>query len=215
MTATKTKPLQRRAKVRRQEILNAAAQLFAVRGYKATTIEEICELSKSTQGALYYHFPSSPKFKLAKEVMMLQRDAVTLPDGPDGLHRLLAMNAYLARELQTNKILQAGVRLAIEQEEIGFTDVAPYMEWVGVFETQLKAAEAKGELRDGVDPHRAAMTIVGSFSGVQHLSKLCENRADLPERIQDLWNLMLRGIARPHVVLEMDPLTPTGDAAAG
>jgi AcrR family transcriptional regulator len=201
MTAARTRPMQQRAVETRQLILEAAAEVFDEGGYRAARISDIMQRAGTTQGALYFHFSS--KLDLARTVMMAQRDSVVLPPGPDGLQRLIDTNLLLARELQTNKLLRAGVRLAVEQEEIGFNDDAPYLEWAGVFREQLSAAASRGELRNGVDIDRLAMLLVGCYTGVQHFSKLRSQRSDLPERIADLWEYMLLGIAPPQVVADM------------
>jgi AcrR family transcriptional regulator len=201
MTAARTRPMQQRAVETRQLILEAAAEVFDEGGYRAARISDIMQRAGTTQGALYFHFSS--KLDLARTVMMAQRDSVVLPPGPDGLQRLIDTNLLLARELQTNKLLRAGVRLAVEQEEIGFNDDAPYLEWAGVFREQLSAAASRGELRSGVDIDRLAMLLVGCYTGVQHYSRIRSQRSDLPERIADLWEHMLLGIAPPQVVADM------------
>ncbi|GBQ24526.1 TetR family transcriptional regulator [Gluconacetobacter sacchari DSM 12717] len=43
---------------RRQEILEVAAQLFAERGYKATSIRQIADAAGMMAGSLYYHIQS-------------------------------------------------------------------------------------------------------------------------------------------------------------
>ena len=49
---------QRRAKRRRNEILTAAAQIFAEKGYAATTIREIADAADVSEGTLYNYFKS-------------------------------------------------------------------------------------------------------------------------------------------------------------
>jgi len=193
--------MQQRAVETRQLILEAAAEVFDEMGYRAARIAQIMQRAGITQGALYFHFSS--KLDLARTVMLAQRDAVVLPPGPDGLQRLIDTTFLLARELQTNKLLRAGVRLAVEQEEIGFHDDAPYLDWAEVFRVQLSAAAARGELRSNVEVDRLAVLLVGCYTGVQHFSKISSRRADLPDRIADLWQCMLLGIAPPQVVAGM------------
>ncbi|HWM37112.1 MAG TPA: ScbR family autoregulator-binding transcription factor [Streptomyces sp.] len=193
--------MQQRAVETRQLILEAAAEVFDEMGYRAARIAQIMQRAGITQGALYFHFSS--KLDLARTVMLAQRDAVVLPPGPDGLQRLIDTTLLLARELQTNKLLRAGVRLAVEQEEIGFHDDAPYLDWAEVFRGQLSAAAARGELRNNVEVDRLAVLLVGCYTGVQHFSKVSSRRADLPDRIADLWQYILLGIAPPQVVAGM------------
>ncbi|MGH3311301.1 MAG: ScbR family autoregulator-binding transcription factor [Streptomyces sp.] len=205
--------MQQRAVETRQLILEAAAEVFDESGYRAARISQIMQRAGTTQGALYFHFSS--KMDLARTLMLAQRDAVVLPPGPDGLQRLIDTTLLLARELQTNKVLRAGVRLAVEQEEIGFHDDAPYLDWADVFRVQLSAAASRGELRNGVEVDRLAVLLVGCYTGVQHFSKLSNGRADLPDRIADLWQYMLPGIALPQVAAEMTVHPNSSLRAAG
>ena len=41
---------------RRQELLSIAAELFAERGYKATTVRDIADAAGILSGSLYHHF---------------------------------------------------------------------------------------------------------------------------------------------------------------
>jgi AcrR family transcriptional regulator len=47
-----------RTAVRRQAILDAALHLFATRGLRATSVEDICNASGASNGSLYHHFGS-------------------------------------------------------------------------------------------------------------------------------------------------------------
>jgi AcrR family transcriptional regulator len=40
----------------RQQLIDSAGPLFAERGFRATTVREICELAKANQAAINYHF---------------------------------------------------------------------------------------------------------------------------------------------------------------
>lgn len=52
---------------RRAEVLAAAADLFASRGYAATTVREVAEAAGILGGSLYYHFDS--KESMADEIL--------------------------------------------------------------------------------------------------------------------------------------------------
>ena len=49
---------QREKEARRQQILDAARDLFFNRGFEATTVEEIAARTELSKGAIYLHFPS-------------------------------------------------------------------------------------------------------------------------------------------------------------
>lgn len=59
------------AEERRQQLLMSAQLLFAKKGYKETTTEEIAKKAKLTKGALYFHFKNKEDilFELVKHVM--------------------------------------------------------------------------------------------------------------------------------------------------
>ncbi|MFK8850149.1 hypothetical protein [Streptomyces sp. Ac-502] len=113
------------------------------------------------------------------------------------MQRLIDINLYLAGELQTNSLLRAGVRLAVEQGEFGAQDDTPYQYWVAQFAEQLLAAQEKGELLADVDVQELAWTLVSSYSGTQLLSQISTGRSDLYQRLVSLWRYLLPGIATP------------------
>src|SRR4051812_21563537 len=68
--------------VRRAELLAAAAQVFAERGYAATTIREAADAAGILGGSLYYHFDS-------KESMVDEILSTFLDDMWAGFDRVL------------------------------------------------------------------------------------------------------------------------------
>src|SRR2546423_11971094 len=54
-----------RTEVRRRAILDAALHLFASRGLRATSVEDICSASGASNGSLYHHFGSKEGIAIA------------------------------------------------------------------------------------------------------------------------------------------------------
>src|SRR4030042_2782332 len=50
--------MQKRSKATRDNILDAATQLFSRNGYDATGVAEICAAAGVSKGAFYHHFPT-------------------------------------------------------------------------------------------------------------------------------------------------------------
>ncbi|WP_328806515.1 ScbR family autoregulator-binding transcription factor [Streptacidiphilus fuscans] len=184
---------QERAVRTRAVILRAAAEVFDEFGFSGASISKIMKRAGVTQGAMYFHFGS--KEELAHAVMIGQGEGLHMPEGEDGLQRLIDITLYLARQLQTNPVLRGGVRLAVEQGEFGMHDDQPYQQWVEVFRQQLQAARARGELNEAADEGELAVVLVGSFSGTQLFSQITTGRADLPELICTLWRYLLPAAA--------------------
>jgi AcrR family transcriptional regulator len=56
---------QERSRTRRQRLLDAALEAFAVRGYSETAVDDIARASHTSKGGLYFHFPSKQALFLA------------------------------------------------------------------------------------------------------------------------------------------------------
>ncbi|MFF4138910.1 ScbR family autoregulator-binding transcription factor [Streptomyces mirabilis] len=201
---------QERAVRTRETILQAAAEVFDEVGYSKASIRLIMERAQVTQGGMYFHFKS--KQGIAEAVIVSQQQFVQLPEGPDGLQRLIDISFHLARELQTNARFRASVRLAVEQEEFGGRDATAYLEWAEQFHRQLVAARAQKELRFGVDEREFATVLMASYSGVQIFSNISTGRADLVERVASLWRYFLPALAHEEVIDRLRISPPVDEA---
>jgi AcrR family transcriptional regulator len=78
------------AEKRRQQLFAVALELFARRGYRATTMDDIAEAAGVTKPLVYQHFSSKRALYLelvdsiAQELLAAVRDAVLQADGPRG-----------------------------------------------------------------------------------------------------------------------------------
>lgn len=68
MSKKKITRKEREREFKRQEILDAAVQIFAKKGFKATTLDEIAEQSEFGKGTLYNYFSS--KEDIYKEIII-------------------------------------------------------------------------------------------------------------------------------------------------
>ncbi|MFJ9343411.1 ScbR family autoregulator-binding transcription factor [Streptomyces sp. NPDC101733] len=182
-----------RAARTRQIIVRAAAEVFEEHGFNGARLTMITKQSGLTMGAIYFHFAS--KEDIARAVMLQQGDELRLPDGEDGLQRLIDITMYLAGQLRVNALLRAGVRLAVEQGAFGMREDAAYRRWAEQFHAQLTAARAQGDLLPEVDEADLSQLLVSAYSGTQLLSELSSSRADLPDRILTMWRYLLPGVA--------------------
>ncbi|MFI7100768.1 ScbR family autoregulator-binding transcription factor [Streptomyces sp. NPDC050161] len=203
-------PKQERAVRTRAAIIHAAAEVFDERGFNGASLSRILERAGATMGALYFHFAS--KEALAKAVMAEQAADLTLTPGEDGLQRLVHLTMDLARGMQHDVLLRAGVRLAVEQGGFGVRDSTAYELWIDEFRRQLVAARLRGELVAGVDEEDFARTLVGAYTGTQLLSKITTGHADLPARIASLWRYLLPAIATPQALSCLEVRVENGEA---
>ncbi|WP_018546903.1 ScbR family autoregulator-binding transcription factor [Streptomyces sp. LaPpAH-108] len=182
----------------RRSILEAAADVFGERGYEAASTNEILAKAGLTRGALYHHFPS--KEAIAVALVEAQGEALVVPDQPVKLQAVIDLTLTFSRRLQTDKVLRASVRLAVEQSSFVTSAQTPYNQSITVVEELLREAEKQGELLPGTDLSEVASTVVGAFTGLQVMSQAYSDRQDLPGRISALWRLVLPGLASPGML---------------
>ncbi|MFD5328037.1 ScbR family autoregulator-binding transcription factor [Streptomyces sp. NPDC127092] len=193
--------MQERAVRTREVLLRAAAEVFDEVGYPGASITKIIDRAGVTTGAVYFHFRS--KEGLARAVIQEQAADLDFPQGEAGLQRLLDLTLYLAERLQHDTLLRAGVRLAVEQSEPGLQEYSIYEWWADRFAQDLAAAQDRGELLPGADATCFATTLVAAFTGSQIMSRLASGRADLPQRITNVWRCLLPGLAPADVIARL------------
>ncbi len=120
---TKAPPARRRLKpeARREGLLEAAASVFAERGYEAARIEQIAEAAGVSPGLLYRHFAG--KKELYAELVrradreLLRHLAEAAAPGPPGHHRLeLGVGAVLAFVESNSELWQMLTRHVVDPE---------------------------------------------------------------------------------------------------
>lgn len=126
---------QQRAIATREALVLSASRVFAAGGYRAATLSQISAEADVTQGALYFHFRS--KKDLAAEVIRQQHDLSIavgkscLENCSKGIEGMVLLSGALAAQMQSNPVVQAGLRLSTESaSDLADASVAPYSEWI-------------------------------------------------------------------------------------
>lgn len=198
-------PKQDRAIRTRRTILVAAASVFEERGYQAATISEILSTAKVTKGALYFHFKS--KEQLAEGVLAGQHDNLAVPDRPCKTQELVDTAMLHAYHLQTDPMVRAGARLALDQRADGVDRTGPFHRWTTIVTDLLDKARGQGELLPHVDPVETAEVLVGAFAGIQAMSQATTAYQNLPHTTSALLRHTLPSIVHSSVLTSLD-LTP-------
>ncbi|WP_055489763.1 ScbR family autoregulator-binding transcription factor [Streptomyces sp. TP-A0356] len=192
---------QERALRTRQKLLEAAAKVISARGYRAATIAEILKAADITKGALYFHFDS--KQALADAIIKEQTLPYAPVEPPSPLQRLIDMSLEIGRGLQTDPLLMAGTRIAVDTL-FDESPVTPFQDWTGVAVSLLTEARRAGEVLPHVEPSECAELIIAAYTGVQLFSQAASGRKDLTERIVTLWKHLLPSIANPAAIAHLD-----------
>ncbi|MGW1719108.1 ScbR family autoregulator-binding transcription factor [Streptomyces sp. NPDC002156] len=189
---------QERANKTRAALIRSAAEVFDQAGYHGAGLNAILQRAGITTGAMYFHFKS--KEELARAVIVEQAAELQWPKGERGLQQLLDMCGYLAVEMRRNVLFRAGVRLAVEQNEVGLLDYSIYDWWSEQFREHLSEARELGQLHPHVDLAAFAQVIVAAYTGTQIMARLSSGRADLPERIEMMLRCLLPALAPAEVI---------------
>ncbi|MFD5805186.1 MULTISPECIES: ScbR family autoregulator-binding transcription factor [unclassified Streptomyces] len=204
-------PKQDRAIRTKAEILEAAAAVFEEYGYAGASMRQIVHRAGVTLGAGYFHFEG--KEALARAVMNNQPTVILPLLKSSALQRLVDITFVWAHLLQTNTMLRAGVRLAVEQRSHGIRDGSSFDDWEQIMIQCLEQARADGELRSGVECRDVAKFLVGCCTGMQLHSELTTGRADLPQRVVTMWRLLVPVLADPGAAEAIDLDTERGKRA--
>lgn len=171
-----------------------------------------------TQGALYFHFRS--KQDVAAEVIGQQHELsiavgqACLEASTSGVEGMVYLSGALAAQMQSNPIVQAGLRLSTESaSDLADASVTPYVEWIATSRLFLDRAAAQGELVPGLVADMAAEVIISAFSGTQFVSVALASGADLFDRLTSMWTVLLPalvGFDRADVVERIPDLLRAG-----
>ncbi|WP_326573111.1 TetR/AcrR family transcriptional regulator [Streptomyces sp. NBC_00481] len=190
-------------------ILLAAAKVFEERGYQAATISEILNCAGVTKGALYFHFRS--KEELALGVLDAQDNHFHIPRRPCRTQELVDIVMLHAHRLQTDPMVRASVRLAMDQMATTLDRTGPFQRWSQLIQEILENAQTQGELLPHIHPPTTSDVIVGSFAGIQSMSQAFTDYNDLTTRATHLLRHLLPTITQPPIITNLH-LTPTRGA---
>ena len=182
---------------KREEILDAALELFASHGYDRTSVREIARLTGLTQAGLLHHFSS--KEELFVEVLR-RRDRRSQQDFADdfdhGRHTVEGLIAVVRHNAE-----EAGlVRLYVAMSAESTADDSPAREF---FEARFRdleaevAADVRAKQADGLiaadlDPDAVASLLLAAADGLQVQWLLDPSGLDMGARLGQLWQALLR-----------------------
>jgi AcrR family transcriptional regulator len=195
----------------RRRILEVAAEHFAAKGYSATSMNDLSAALGLTKGTIFFHFTSKPE--LARAISEdVSEQWVPLSAAHEerkvrGLAALVETSRQVAVLYQGSAVFRAASRLRLEASNIDAELPVPFRGWIELARTYLAQAADDGELLDGVDVDEVAWHVVAWFDGVQEVSTHLAGRDDLEARVEGMWRILLRAIAR-------DPGHVLGDLSA-
>ena len=157
---------------RRQQIVDAAVEVFSSAGYRRGSLRDVADKVGLSQAGLLHHFPSKEHLL---EAVLSWRDDVTqqlmgdpLPQGVDFLRALVKAaehNATTPELVEFHVIVSAEGTSADHPVHEYFVD--RYARVLGFTREAFERAAEEGQLRPGVDCASAARTLIALMDGLQ------------------------------------------------
>ncbi|MER5945241.1 TetR/AcrR family transcriptional regulator [Streptomyces sp. NPDC001904] len=173
---------------RRAEILRAALEVIAERGYRGASLAAVAERVGLTQQGLLHHFPTKEALLLAVLEERDQWDAV-----PNSRWRLDLLGSLVEYNAMRPGIVQTFSALLGESVTEGHPARPFFTErYAGVREAmaQVLRAEYGERLPGGLTPERAAPLLVAVMDGLQYQWLLDPDSVDMPGAFRDFLELL-------------------------
>ena len=188
----------------RRAILDAAAPIFAERGYEAASLNEIILASGLTKGGFYFHFRSKRDLALAvlqdggeRWAQLLDRELGTTPRAIDRLVAAPRLIVRLARDGQGPAALRRLADDLSREPEIRDEVCGTVRTWIGSASGDIAAAQAEGSIRADLDPDALGEFLISAFVGAQTITEQFGDD-DLERRIEEQIAFVLPGILDPR-----------------
>jgi TetR/AcrR family transcriptional repressor of nem operon len=179
----------------KEKLLDAAQQLMLVKGFPATTVDEICATAGFTKGSFFHYFES--KEQLGKEVLdrfyfFLQQ---TVQQGSfrkksDPLQRVYG---YVDRfiEMSTNPEMPSGCLLGHFTQELSETHpeirslcAQCFAEWAALLKQDLDEAKAKHAPKANFDTQSLAEYFIAVMQGSRILATAKQDAGVFEQNLQ-------------------------------
>lgn len=180
---------------RRQAIVQAAHTVFAAQGYVGGSLQDVADRVGMSQTSLLHYFPSKSDLLLA---VLNWRDTIT-GDGqtpPDPNETFIES---IVRQARFNENVPGVIELYAVLCAESLTDDHPGREYFSErFDTLRRGYVADftrlaetGQLREGVDPARAAASLIALWDGIQTQWLLDPDAVDMAACLREYLALIL------------------------
>ncbi|SEI99761.1 transcriptional regulator, TetR family [Arthrobacter sp. yr096] len=178
---------------RRAELVEAAFQVFAEKGYLGLSIRQIAEAVGTSHTALLHHFGS--KEALLEAVLVLREER----EGPwrtelisergllETVPAVMRHNAGIRGVIHLDATLRAEA-ISPDHPAHAF-QLRRNQDFVASVEAELERELAAGRLREGLSPRVVARQITALVDGIQ-LSWLYDESVDMAEHLQGFMDLI-------------------------
>ena len=195
--STRRAPSQRR---RAPQIIEAAARVFAERGFHGATTQDIADVLGIRQASLYYYFSSKEsalELVCIKGVEGFFEAAKGIAAGPGTAQKRLSLliNSHLSPLIDRGNFVKVFLN---ERQHLPGESRRRVGRWSRglerVFEEVIKEGVAKGEFRADLNPRMATLAILGMCNAVSSWQR--KENADIPQIATEFARLVIGGVGK-------------------
>jgi len=184
---------------RQEEILEAAAKLFAQRGYSDANTQDLADLLQVGKGTIYRYFPTKQELFLAALDRLLRQVKETIDRAMEGIddpfqRMAVGVRTYLRYFAEHPEVVELLI-----QERAQFRDRTKPTYFVhreanvGRWREEIRRLIAEGRVRD-VPPERVTDVIGDLLYGTMFTNYLAGRNRSPEEQAADLLDIAFRGI---------------------
>lgn len=177
---------------KREEILDAALEEFARRGYDRTSMREIARLAGLSQAGLLHYFSS--KEELFLSVLRRRDDRATEPDEYSHVHSVSRLLRAVDRNADEPGLVRLFVSMSAESVDgdgVAHEFFVERYRWLmEEIAGDIRAQQVAGDVSPAIDPEDAASILVAVADGLQLQWLLNPDGVDMGARIAKLWQIM-------------------------
>ncbi len=193
--------MQKRSEQTRTKLLDAALKEFAVHGYDATSVDDICAAAQVSKGAFYHHFESKHALFLClleswlqairTNLAALQRS--TVPETMLNITEVMPGILVTARD-QLPMFLEFWLQ-ASRDDKVWEATIQPYHEFREYFAGLIAQGTREGSLRD-VDANVAGEVVLSMAVGILLQALVEPEGADWERTAAQGMKILMRGLSR-------------------
>ncbi len=192
--------MQKRSEATKARLLDAALREFAIRGYEATSVDDICEAASVSKGAFYHHFESKQALFLSLMNSWLQ----AVDDGLKELYKptvpetLVAMTDIVpdiltATHEQLPMFMEFWLQ-ASRDDKVWEASAEPYHHFREFFSNLVEQGTREGTLHSS-DPDVAGILILSMAVGILLQALVEPQGADWESTAREGMRVIMKGLA--------------------